>query len=158
MTARGTCKEVRVILFADLPTVTNDDGTVREATDEELLQFGIIPFDRGSQRIQATCYGYWDKKLKRCVDYNGNSFPGILLTGKTGMYRRQRNAEFSKIMQTYENGTSGGRNRLMLNKLSVEFEQRFTDPESGIETVTPAITLTEGQRLAKRLPKIFGDG
>ncbi len=158
MTARGTCREDRAILFADLPTVTEENGTVKAATNQELLQFGIIVFDRGSQRVQARCHGYWDKNLQCGVDANGNAWPGVLLTGRTGMYRKQRNAEFAKVMQKYEKGTSGGRKRLMLDKLPEEFERTETDPDTKEETTISAITLTEGERLSIRLPRIFGDG
>ena len=157
MTAKGTCKEDRAILFADLPTVTDEDGTVREATKQELMQFGIIVFDRGSQRVQARCAGYWDKKLKCGVDANGNVWPGVLLAGKTGQYRVSRNSEFAQVMREYEGGESGGRIRLMRDKLPEEFERTVSDPDSGEETIIPAITLTEFDRLSKRLPRIFGD-
>lgn len=155
--ARPGCREYRTIPFDELPRVPVDDfdpsQDTREATDDELRQFDIHVFDRGGHQVQAYCNGYWDKELGCGVDARGNRWPGELRLGRRGMYGAQRAQLVEASLRQFENGTSGGRRRLMLEKLPEELPR--TDPDTG-EAIPPA-EYTETERLARRLPRIMGD-
>ena len=155
--ARSGCREYRVILFKDLPTVKDMDGTEHTATDDELRQFNIHVFDRGAHRVQAICNGYWDEDLQTGVNAAGDPWPGTRLAGRKGMYRVKRQAFIEASLNGYKGGENSGRKRLMLDKRPEETEQRGTDPD-GEEMITPAVVLTESDRLARALPRIMGDG
>ncbi len=154
--ARSTCREYRVILFADLPKITavgpRGGISTRAATDDELMQMGIHVFDRGAHRVQALCGGYWDYDAQCGVNAAGDPWPGELIAGRRGLYRVKRQELIEASLVGYEDGQSGGRTRLMTNKRPEEFDQG-----TG-KNRTAAITLTESERLERALPSIFGDG
>ena len=155
--ARSGCREYRVIKFTDLPKVTEGiDGAEREATDADLLQFGIHVFDRGANKVQAICNGYWDEDLQTGVNAAGDPWPGTRLAGRKGMYRVKRQAFIEASLNGYKGGENSGRKRLMLDKRPEESERTYL--EKGKTIKIPAVTLTESDRLARALPKIMGDG
>ena len=154
--ARSGCREYRVILFKDLPTVKDMDGTEHTATDDELRQFNIHVFDRGAHRVQAICNGYWDEDLQTGVNAAGDPWPGTRLAGRKGMYRVKRQAFIEASLNGYKGGENSGRKRLMLDKRPEESERTYL--EKGKTIKIPAVTLTESERLELNLPKIMGDG
>ena len=153
-----TCREYRVIPFAELPTVTEMDGTEREATDADLMQFDIHVFDRGANQVQALCNGYWDPDLEAGINAQGETWPGTLLAGRKGLYRKARLELVEASLKGYKGGENGGRRRLMADKRPEEFETRSRDLETDEEVITPAQELTEGERLSRAFPRIMGDG
>lgn len=157
---RQTCKEYRVIAIADLPRIkplfAHDTDT---ATALELANAGIFEFDRGATNIQAVCVGYYCDVRGCGVDASGNEWPGNLIAGAKGLYRKDREALIEASLLSYKGGVNGGRNRLMTTPLNIESDfQTTVDNEA---TFIPAVNLgetAETKRLSARLPQIMGDG
>lgn len=156
--ARSTCREDRVIRFAKLPKGVGPRGGIVNATDQELRDKGIHIYDRGSTSVQAICNGYWDRERRIGVDAQGDPWPGILVGGRTGIYRAQRLELKAASLRSFEDGQSGGRQRLMLDKRPEEFDRTFPNTDRRRrDIVIAAVELTEDERLARALPRIFGD-
>jgi len=149
---RATCREYRVIAITDLPQVRGLDGALRPATKNELVDMGILVFDRGATNVQAICAGYWDKALGRGVDVAGNVWPGDLIAGRTGMYSGERFGLIENNLRTYKGGNSGGRRRLMKDKRPEEYDSMIDDD------FIKGRPLQEAERLKRNLPNIMGDG
>ena len=144
--ARQICREYRAIPFEDLPTVRDDDtGELRQATQDELKAFGIYVFDQGAHKAQALYNGYWCDVQKCGVDARGNPWPGEFIDGQVGLYGEKREDRIRRSLESYKGGNNGGRVRLLQTPRGEE--TRTEDPE----------TLTERERLHRRLPKIAGD-
>lgn len=153
--ARSGCRLHKVIPFADLPKIKDEDGNEREvvATKAELMQFNIFEFDRGANKVQAICGGYLNNDTNEPEDGQGNPWPGEHICGGTGIYREKRLPLIAASLISYKGGDNGGRKRLMLDKRPEEFDR----PDGDGGTI-PAVVLNEMERLTKNLPRIMGDG
>ena len=97
------CREYRVILFEELPTIVDpSSGEPRTATDRELQSLGIFVFRRGSSRAQAICNGF-----------KGDSWPGELICGGPGIYGPRRRELIEASLREYNGGVSNGRTALL---------------------------------------------
>ena len=158
---KQTCKEYRVIPIADLPkSRTYPENTEATATIQDLEQLGIFEFDRGSTNIQALCVGYYCPTRKCGVNNQGEPWPGTLIAGSKGIYRRDREPMIERSLRTYKKGKSGGKRRLIDTPLEIETKREVQTPEGETVVLEPVDLGDAAQsiRLKARLPKIMGDG
>lgn len=136
-----------MIPIADIPS---DD-------EQELMNMGIFEFDRGANNVQAICVGLYCPERGCGVDMYGNDWPGQVIAGRKGMYRRDREHLIAASLRTYKGGVNGGRTRLMQTPLPIEADQEHTI--DGVVHSSSAVVLgePEDERLAARLPRIMGD-
>lgn len=140
--ARSVLKQVRAIPNDELPEVEGED-----ADDQTLADMGVHVQFRGNE-----------KTIVLCVGYEGDEWPGELISGQVGMYgKARRNQTFQQIRGKPPSNPdivkiNRGFDRLAVDKLPEEFER--IDEEGNVISAQPR---TERERFERRFTKIFGD-
>lgn len=146
--ARSVCREYREIKIADLPKVTNSDGSKRDATRQELrdLNIHLITDDDGNTTRKG------DRVWALVLGYEGDVLPGDHIAGRTGMYGERRLEKLLELLDFEPEEKAKLTKPLEIESMTID---RAIGEEEDI-VITPPI-LSTIERLKHRIPKVMGD-
>lgn len=140
--AKQVCKEYRLIPNRDMPQPKAKEFPDDPEPELNLADLGYYVLYVGTTNTLAVCVGY-----------EGAVWPGTLLAGAIGTYRTQRLVLIEQSLRAYNDGVSGGKIAL----LDTPFADEVDLVVDGLR-VSIGRPLTPSERLARRVPRIMGDG